>query len=170
MKFAPTLCAAAALLLLSACSTPVSEAGRVAGETQIVIGGGIPKPTPTETAKSNVGSSDSVLDECERLDKTILFRFQKSGVKCAQVLELRAQFVEKVGEEMADWALLAYHSEFCTENGGKPEGEQAPYDPSKKSHGEELLYKVKPSESKSPTGGLEDGERHEYVPCRTPKQ
>ena len=180
MKFAPTLCAAAALLLLSACSLPAPETGRVAEEAKIIVGEGMPKPTQTtwaipeptstESAKSNVAPSDSVLDECEKLDKTILFRFQKSGVKCAQVLVLRAQFVEKVGEEMADWALLAYHSEFCTENGGKPEGEQAPYDPSKKSHGEELLYKVKPGESKSPTGGLEDGERHEYVPCRTPKQ
>ena len=165
MKFAPTLCAAAALLLLSACSTPVSEAGRAAGETQIVIGGGIPKPTPTETAKSNVGSSDSVLDECERLDKTILFRFQKSGVKCAQVLELRAQFVEKVGEEMADWALLAYHRESCTENAGEPEGEQLPYNPSEKSHGEQLLYKVKPGENNTQSGGLEDGERRKFAPC-----
>ena len=175
MKFVPTLCAAAALLLLSACSPPASETERAADETQIVVGSGMPKPTqttwstpeptPTETAKSDVEPSDAVLDECERLDKTILFRFRKSGVKCAQVLELRAQFVEKFGEEKADGALLAYHSENCTENAGEPEGEQLPYNPSEKSHGEVLLYKVEPGESKTPTGSLEDGERRKFAPC-----
>lgn len=175
MKFVPTLCAATALLLLSACSTPAPGAERVAEEAKIVIGEGMPKPTqttwataeptPTESTKSSVTPSDSMLDECKKLDKAIAYRFQKSGVKCAQVLELRAQFVEKVGEKMADWALLAYHSENCTENAGEPEGEQLPYNPSEKSHGEELLYKVKPGENNTQSGGLEDGERRKFAPC-----
>ena len=178
MKFAPKKISVVAgvllLLLLSGCSASVPNPAK------IVVGDGMPKPTqttwatpeptPTESAKSSEGLSVSTLPECEKLDKATVYRFQKSGVKCPQLLELRARIVQEVGEEMADWALLAYHSENCTKSAGKPEGEQAPYDPSKKSHGEQLLYKVKPGESKTPTGNLGDGERYEYAPCRTPKQ
>ena len=179
MKFVPKLCSAVALLLLSACSLPAPETGRVAEEAKTFIGEGMPKPTqttwataeptPTETAKSDVDPSVSLLSECEALDKTIAFRFQKSGLKCARVLELRARFVQEVGEEMADWALLAYHSELCTENGGKQEGEQMPYDPSKKSHGEELLYKVKPGENKVPEGETLEYDLGKFVLCSTPQ-
>lgn len=176
MKFVPKLCAVAALLLpllLSACSLPTPETGRVAGE--IVVGDGMskptqttwatPEPTPTESAKSNVGPSDSMLDECEKLDKVIAYRFQKSGVKCAQVLELRAQFVQEVGEQKADWMLLAYHSENCTEKSGQNHSKDLRYDPSKKTHGEELLYIVKPGESDTPTGTLGKGEQYKFTPC-----
>jgi hypothetical protein len=180
MKFVPKLCSAVVLLLLSACSLPAPETGRVAEEGRIFIGEGMPKPTqttwatpeptPTESAKSSVTPSGSMLDECEKLDKAIAYRFQMSGVKCAQVLELRARFVQEVGEEMADWALLAYHSELCTENGGTQEGKQMPYAPSKKSHGEELLYKVKPGENKVPEGETLEYDLGKFVPCRTPQQ
>ncbi|HEX7483800.1 MAG TPA: hypothetical protein VF281_01480 [Candidatus Saccharimonadales bacterium] len=180
MKFVPNLCVAAALLLLTACSMPAPETPRVV-DAKIVVGeGSMPKPTqttwvtlepePTESTKSNVGPSDSMLDECEKLDKAIAYRFQKSGVKCAQVLELRVQFVQDLGEQMADWALLAYHSEFCTEKGGKQEGEQLPYDPSKKSHGEELLYKVKPGQGKATEGETLEYDLGKFVPCRQPMQ
>jgi hypothetical protein len=147
----------------------------VAEEAKIIVGEGMPKPTqttwataeptPTGSIEINVDPSDSMLAECEKLDKTIALRFQMSGVKCAQVLELRALMVEKFGEEKADWALLAYHSELCTENAGEPEGEQLPYNPSEKSHGEQLLYKVKPGENNTQSGGLEDGERRKFAPC-----
>jgi|GEM_PF-4529114 len=175
MKFVPKLCITVVLLLpallLPACSSPA----RVADATVAIGEGSIPKstqttwatpePTPTESAKSNVGPSDSMLDECEKLDKVIAYRFQKSGVKCAQVLELRAQFVQEVGEQKADWMLLAYHSENCTEKSGQNHSKDLRYDPSKKTHGEELLYIVKPGESDTPTGTLGKGEQYKFTPC-----
>jgi hypothetical protein len=177
MKFVPKLCAAVGILLLSACSSPAPETGSVAEEAKIVIGEGMPKPTQTTWAtpestitdqpKTQTEAPVSSLPSCDGLDKTIVFLYTKSEMKCVQLLELRDQLLQSFGEDEVDFALLQYHNRYCTEFGGQGGGEMLPYDPSHKTSGEEAIYRTKPGASE-PQGDTADRKLGKYVPCRQP--
>ena len=186
MKFVPIvtkLCGVVAIQLLSGCALSASEVVKNVEPTISVRDDALPKPTqttwstpePTSIALPTKGvppeSPASVVPQCEGVNATIWYRFKQSGMDCKYVIALRNALLQMGGEDELDTLMLKYHSLNCTENGGKGQGEPLPYDPSKKIYGgEELLYKVKPGESKSTEGETLRYDLGKSVPCRTPKK
>lgn len=190
MKFAP-IYVVATLLLLSGCSLPAPDVSAASKPKIILETGGAPNPAQTtwstpepaqavqspETAAqkgSDAQTSTSTLTSvsCGEIDPVLIFRFERSFVKCPELLALRTQLIEEVGEGHVDGALLRYHEEYCTEHGGTKPAEPLPY--SKPSEPEFYEKPVDPYRDLK-GGGVANADSLEmnlgkYVPCRTPEE
>ena len=145
----------AVVLALSGCALPVSSFGSTDDVKITVVTPGVPNPnqttwskpepttasatplpSPSPTKASAEGTSEKsksletsipVPAECEDLDAAVFFRFTQSQMTCEEILDLRQQLLDEVGEESITAALINYHEEYCTENGGNNHAEHLPY-------------------------------------------